>query len=155
MVRSRKTPAAPKVTDIDGWNRTYQANLATMELDFQTKDLRMVVIEGLPENDQCWIDTCTRFSPLCFGGNLGTCWLYFETSRKAFEFASATYGKAFKGHPMQVSGTHLTNLQRFEQLIAGLKKIASDHYDTLEYVLRLSETEKCKTCGDATYVRDP
>ena len=86
---------------------------------------------------------------------MGTCWTYFETSEKAFKFASEAYGKAFKGHPMQVSGTHLTNLQRFEQLITGLKEIAGDHNSKLEYVFRLSETEKCKVCGDATYVRDP
>ncbi len=154
MARSRKTPAIAKVTDIDGWNRTYQASLATMKRDFEKKDIRMVTVKGLPENDQCWINTCTQFRPLRFGGNMGTCWLYFETSEKAFKFASTAHGKAFKGHPIQVAGTHLSDLQRFEQLIVGLKQIAKEHNDTLEYAFKLSETNKCQTCGDATYMRD-
>ncbi len=138
-----KDSAAGAATDIGTWHRAYQAALTTMEVEFKEKDLRMVTIDGLPEHDQCWINACKQYRPLRFGGNLGKCWLYFENSMEASKFASAMYGKTFKGHLMEISASYVEDLEHFDQLILDLQKIATKHKDTLEYIFKLSETRCC------------
>ena len=138
---------------VEAWHRAHHATIAAMKQTFEKNDLRMVTVKGLPENDQCWIDACIQFKPIRFAGNLGFCWLYFETSAEAFKFASAMHGKTFKEHLITAAGTHLPEPSDFSQLILDLQEIAAKHMDELEYDIKLSELECCKECGK-TFVKD-
>ena len=145
---SKSAKTEPKMTGpTETWFENHQTALARMQSDFAKGDLKMVTVTGVPDKDKCWISACIQWKPIRFAGSLGRCWLQFETSEKASKFATEFFGKAFKGSPLEITGTKLKNPGDFDQLIVDLKKIAHKNKDTLDYDIKPSELLCCRKCG--------
>jgi len=106
------------------WDRAYYREIVRMEHEYQQRNLQIVTVAELPENDQSWIDTCAKWNPLHFGGSQRTCWLQFATSYEAFKFAAATYGKSFRSRTLTPTPTQLANPEDFNRLILDLWEIS-------------------------------